>query len=92
MQILVVVANTRLRATLTRTRADVEKGSSSTAFERGLVGPKPKARAIYQYSTKMKAATLSQVDEYRAKGNSAKIPKPDEGNHVLAYEPSRCSR
>lgn len=42
MQILVVVASTRLRAL----RTDVEKGSSSTAFERGLVGPKPPANAF----------------------------------------------
>ena len=36
MQILVVVASTLMGSRWT----DVEKGSSSTAFERGLVGPK----------------------------------------------------
>ena len=48
VQILVVVANTLLRSFLTRMRAGTEKGFSSTAFERELVDPKPKAKANYK--------------------------------------------
>ena len=45
VQILVVVANTRLGSAFNRERTDAEKGSSSTAIVRGLVDPKPGGNA-----------------------------------------------
>ena len=45
VQILVVVANTRLRSAFNRERTDAEKGSSSTSIVRGLVDPKPGGNA-----------------------------------------------
>ena len=66
MQILVKVANTQVKALET----EVEKGSTSTLFERGLVDPKTAAHAYVTIER------LSFDSFNQSKGKLVNIPVP----------------
>ena len=70
----------------------MEKGSSSTAFVRGLVGPKSQAKCSLESVAETLTTNLKNVKIARgAKGNIVKILLPDAGRYLFLRGSALCA-